>query len=296
MADAAIGTESKKRRAVRFRSRKFQDRLLLILTHGLLIAASTLFLFPFFWMISGSFKTQSELFGTATRLLPSEITLEHYQFALTAVPLLRNFLNSLFVATSYTALSLFFCSLGGFAFAKYPFPGRNALFAILIGTLMMPKMVSIVPSFVVMATLGWVNTFYALIIPGAANAFGIFFMRQYINTVPDELLDAARIDGCTDFGIYRRIVLPVIVPALTTLAIMNFIGSWNDFLWPLIILRTYKMYTLLVAINLLPAAQFNTPWAAIMAGSTISVVPLVIVFFFLQRWFISGVTLGAVRG
>lgn len=256
--------------------RKHKRYLFTILTHAILMAISVIFLFPFFWMISASFKTQGELFGTATSLLPSKITFEHYQFAFTAVPLVRNFFNSAFISTTYTLLALFFCSLGGFAFAKFNFPGRNVLFAVLLGTLMVPKMVSIVPSFIVMSRLGWVNTYYAMIIPGVANAFGIFFMRQYISTVSDELLDAARIDGCSDFLLYYRIVLPVIKPALVTLAIVFFIGSWNDFLWPLIILRSYDMYTLLVAINLLPAAQFNTPWGAIMAGSTISVVPLLI--------------------
>ncbi len=280
----------------RDRAKSYRGYLLTFLTHSILIIASMVFLFPFFWMISASFKTQAELFGSATSLLPSEITFEHYQFAFTAVPLARNFFNSAFISITYTLLALFFCSLGGFAFAKFDFPGRNMLFAFLLGTLMVPKMVSIVPSFIIMTRLGWVNTYYAMIIPGAANAFGIFFMRQYISTLPDELLDAAKIDGCSDFSLYYRITLPVIAPALVTLAIIFFIGSWNDFLWPLIILRSYDMYTLLVAINLLPAAQFNTPWAAIMAGSTVSVVPLLIVFFFLQRWFISGVTLGSVRG
>ncbi len=276
-------------------SRKLRENVLKVLAHSLLVVTSVLFVFPFFWMISASFKTQGELFGTAYSLLPSKITLENYQFAFTAVPLARNFFNSVFIATSYTVLALFFCSLGGFAFAKFRFPGNKALFAFLLGTMMVPGMVGIVPSFIIMSWLGWVNTYWGMIIPGSAHAFGIFFMRQYIASLPDELLDAAKIDGCGDFGIYARIVLPVIVPALVTLAIMDFIGSWNNFLWPLIILRNYQMYTLLIAINLLPAAKFNTPWAAIMAGSTVSVVPLVILFIFLQRWFISGILMGSIR-
>lgn len=277
-------------------SRTLRDTFAKVLAHTVLVASSVLFVFPFFWMASASFKTQGELFGTAYSLLPSKITFENYQFALTAVPLVRNFFNSVFTAMSYTVLALFFCSLGGFAFAKFRFPGNRLLFGFLLGTMMVPEMVGIVPSFIIMSWLGWVNTYWAMIIPGSAHAFGIFFMRQYIAGLPDELLDAARIDGCSDFGLYGRIVLPVITPAIVTLAIMDFMSSWNSFLWPLIVLRSYDMYTLLLAINLLPAARFNTPWAAIMAGSTISVVPLVIMFILLQKWFISGILAGSIRG
>lgn len=277
-------------------SKKVQEIVGLTLTHWVLLPASMLFLFPFFWMISASFKAQGELFGSTLRLLPSRISLEHYRFAFTAVPLVRNLFNSIFIATTATFLSLFFSSLAGFAFAKYDFPGRRVLFSVLLGTLMLPKMVGIVPSFIIISWLKWVNTYWAMIIPGVVGALGIFFMRQYMMTVPDELLDAARIDGCSDFGLYYRIMLPVIKPALGTLAIMSFIGNWNSFLWPLIVLRSYDMYTLLVAVNLLPSARFNTPWGAVMAGSTISVVPLLILFIFLQKWFTAGATVGSIRG
>ena len=269
-----------------------------IVAHSVLILGSVLFLFPFFWMVSASFKTSTELLGSAQSLLPSRITWESYDIAFNStMPLLRNLYNSLFVSINYTVLAVFLCSLAGFAFAKFNFPGKRFLFALMLGTIMVPGVVNIVPSFIVMKTLGWVNTYWSLIIPGAANAFGIFFFRQYIKSaVPDELLDAARMDGCTDFGIYWRIVVPVISPALVTMAIMDFMGTWNDYQWPLIMLRSPDMYTVIVAIASFPAPRFRQPWGAIMAGSTVSVLPPIVLFLLFQKRIISDITIGSVKG
>jgi len=276
--------------------RSFSATATKLLTYGLLLLGSVVFLFPFLWMISASFKSPSELLGSAQSLLPTSFTLENYRVAFTAVPLFTNFINSVVISGGYTLLALFFTSLGGFAFAKYKFPGRDALFAIMLGTMMVPTVVGIVPSFIIMKKLNWVNTFYSVIIPGAAHAFGIFFMRQIIRDLPDELLDAAKIDGATDFTIYRKVVLPIITPALITLAIMDFIGTWNDYLWPLIMLRSLEKYTLLLAITAFPSTTFRTPWGAVMAASTISVLPLVILFIFFQKKIISGITVGSIKG
>ncbi len=269
-----------------------------LVAHSALLLGSVAFLFPFFWMISASFKSPSELLGSAQSLLPSRITWENYDVAFnTTMPLLRNLCNSLFVSTNYTVLAVFLCSLGGFAFAKFEFPGKKLLFTLMLGTLMVPGVVNIVPNFIVMKTLGWVNTYWALIVPGAANAFGIFFFRQYIKSaVHDELLNAAKIDGCDDFSLYWRIVLPIISPALATMAIMDFISTWNDYMWPLIMLRSPDMYTVIVAIASFPAPRFRRPWGAIMAGSTVSVVPLIVLFLVFQKRIISGITLGSVKG
>jgi ABC-type glycerol-3-phosphate transport system permease component len=283
-------------RGVSYYRRTVISTLQRIPLHVILIILSIFFLFPFFWMFTASFKTQSELLGSAQTLLPSSINFENYQFAFDTIPLFRNLFNSFFIAISYMLLALFFTSLGGFAFAKYNFPGRNALFALLLATMMVPQAVSIVPSFILMKEFNWIDTYYAVIIPGTAHAFGIFFMRQYIKGVNDELLDAGRIDGCTDFQLYYRIVLPVIKPALVTLAIVDFFGAWNSYLWPLIVLRSLDMYTIVLAITAFPAPQFRTPWGAIMAGTTVSVVPLIILFILLQRHFVSGLMSGSVRG
>jgi ABC-type glycerol-3-phosphate transport system permease component len=247
-------------------------------------------------MITSAFKTNSELLGSVQSFLPSEITFENFYFAFETVPLFRNLFNSFFIAISYTVLAVFFTSLGGFAFAKYDFPGRKYIFAIMLGTMMVPQAVGIVPSFILMKEFKWIDTFWSVIIPGTAHAFGIFFFRQYIRGVNDELLDAARIDGCNDFQIYYRVVLPVIKPALITMAIMDFFGSWNSYLWPLIVLRSLDMYTSVLAITAFPAPQFRTPWGAIMAGTTVSVLPLIILFLLLQRYFVSGLMTGSVRG
>ncbi len=279
-------------------NRRVMRVLTQIVAHSVLILGSVLFLFPFFWMVSASFKTPAELLGSAQSLLPSQITWESYDIAFNStMPLLRNLYNSLFVSINHTVLAVFFCSLAGFAFAKFDFPGKKFLFVLMMGTIMVPGVVNIVPGFIVMKTLGWVNTYASIIIPGAANAFGIFFFRQYIKSaVSNELVDAARMDGCGDFGIYWRIVAPVISPALVTMAIMDFMGTWNDYQWPLIMLRSPDMYTVIVAIASLPAPRFRQPWGAIMAGSTVSILPLIVLFLIFQRRIISGITLGSVKG
>jgi len=278
-------------------SKRFVNKSLLSLaTHIFLIAISICFIFPFFWMIAASFKSNSELLSSTQSFLPKTITLENYLFAFKTVPLWRNLFNSFFISISYMLLSLFFVSLGGFAFAKYDFPGRNFIFFLMLGTMMVPQAVGIVPSFILMKWFGWIDTYWAVIIPGTAHAFGIFFMRQYIRGVSDELIDAARIDGCSEFRIYLQIILPVIKPAIATMAIMDFFGAWNSYLWPLIVLRSLKMYTAVLAITAFPAPQFRTPWGAIMAGTTVSVLPLVLIFLLLQRYFVSGLMAGSVRG
>jgi ABC-type glycerol-3-phosphate transport system permease component len=246
-------------------------------------------------MVSGSFKTVEELYSSNITFFAKNFTLENYKFLFNATPFARQLFNSLITTISYTFLSVFFCSLAGFAFAKLSFPGRRVLYFLLIATLMIPMEVAIVPSFVIMSALHWVNTYWAIIIPGSANALGIFFMRQYIISIPDELIDAARIDGCSDFVIYFRIILPVIKPALAALAIITFVPKWNDFIWPLLVLRSEDMLTATVGLNLLPAQQFSTPWGVVLAGCTMITMPPIIIFLLFQRYFISGVTLGAVK-
>lgn len=267
-----------------------------LLLHILLIMMCITFLFPLHWMITASLKAPGDLFSRSIQIIPLRPTLANYRFAFSALPMGRAFFNSMFIGATHTLLSLFLTSLAGFCFAKYDFPGRQGLFLFMLATMMVPGEVGLVPSFIVMSKLRWVNTYYSVIIPGAASAYSIFFMRQYAMSVPDDLLDAGRMDGCTNFGLYHRIVLPVMEPALITFGLITFMGSWNNFMWPLIVLRTKEMYTLVLAINALPAAQFNTPWGAVMAGSTITVIPLIVIFMIFQRRFVSGIMVGAVKG
>lgn len=210
------------------------------------------------------------------------------------VPYNRYFINSVFIATASTLLTLFFCSLGGYAFAKYQFRGQKILFGILLASMMVPFQVLLVPLFGLMYDIGWLNSYKAIIIPFSVGAFGVFLMRQFIVTIPSELLDAARIDGCSEFGIYYRIVLPIIKPALGALTIYSFLGSWNGYLWPLIILRDEAKYTLPIGLANL-VGIYRQDYGMLMAGTLLSLMPIVILFLAMQREFVQGITLGSVK-
>lgn len=210
------------------------------------------------------------------------------------VPYNRYFVNSVFIATASTLLTLFFCSLGGYAFAKYQFRGQKILFGILLASMMVPFQVLLVPLFGLMYDIGWLNSYKAIIIPFSVGAFGVFLMRQFIVTIPSELLDAARIDGCSEFGIYYRIVLPIIKPALGALTIYSFLGSWNGYLWPLIILRDEVKYTLPIGLANL-VGTYRQDYGMLMAGTLLSLMPIVILFLAMQREFVQGITLGSVK-
>ena len=210
------------------------------------------------------------------------------------VPYNRYFVNSIFIATASTLLTLFFCSLGGYAFAKYQFRGQKILFGILLASMMVPFQVLLVPLFGLMYDIGWLNSYKAIIIPFSVGAFGVFLMRQFIVTIPSELLDAARIDGCSEFGIYYRIVLPIIKPALGALTIYSFLGSWNGYLWPLIILRDEVKYTLPIGLANL-VGTYRQDYGMLMAGTLLSLMPIVILFLAMQREFVQGITLGGVK-
>lgn len=204
------------------------------------------------------------------------------------------FLNSVFIATASTLLTLFFCSLGGYAFAKYQFKGKKVLFGILLASMMIPFQVLLVPLFGLMYNIGWLNSYKAIIIPFSVGAFGVFLMRQFIITIPSELIDAARIDGCSEFGIYYRIILPIIKPALGALTIYSFLGSWNGYLWPLIVLRDEQKYTLPIGLaNLI--GTYRQEYGMLMAGTLLSLLPIVILFLAMQREFVQGITLGSVK-
>jgi ABC-type glycerol-3-phosphate transport system permease component len=253
--------------------------------------------FPLLWMLGTSLKPVSEGIGGLGSMIPRSPTAENYARVAGLLPLARNTLNSFIVATAGTVVTVFLCSLAGFAFAKYSFPGRDALFLFLLATMMVPPEVGIVPTFLIMRRLGWINTYWALIVPRAATAIGIFYMRQYISGFPTEVMEQGRIDGCGEFGIYWRVVLPAVFPALAAWATISFIARWNDFMWPLLLMRSKEMYTLMVSISILPVSEgLSTPWPVIMAGTTIAVLPLICVYFVLQRFQVSGLTLGAVKG
>jgi ABC-type glycerol-3-phosphate transport system permease component len=272
------------------------DLLVKGVAYAALTALCVFMLFPFVWMLVSSFKPFPEIFAGRT-FLPQAPTLDNYVALFERYDALRKFWNSFYIAGSATVLSVFLCALGGYAFAKFTFPGRNAMFAIMLASMTIPFAVMMVPLFVMMRNVfGWIDTPWPLIVPGAANAFGIFFMRQYMLSVSDDMLDAARIDGASEFGIFLRVVLPTALPGLASLAIIFFMGSWNNFLWPLAVLRSPSMHTVPIMLNSLQGPPGRTAFDLLMAGSVLSVIPMLIVFFFLQRYLIAGITAGSVKG
>jgi multiple sugar transport system permease protein len=197
---------------------------------------------------------------------------------------------------SVTTISLFLNSLAAYGFAKFRFKGRNALFLSLLATMMIPSQVTMIPAFLLLKQLGWLDTYTGLIVPGIAGAFGVFFLRQYMITLPDELFDAARMDGASEMAVYWRIVLPLAKPALATLAIFTFMGSWNDFLGPLIVVKSEEMKTLPLAISALSAGHYVMSWPLLMAGACFVILPVLIVYVLAQRYFVEGIAMGGVKG
>ena len=270
-------------------------RIPAVALHVALVAGAALALLPLFWMVAASFMPAGEANSYPPRLLPSDPTLEHYRELFTRQNLARYVLNSALIALLVTAISLVINSMAGYAFAKFRFRGRDRLFRVLLGALVIPAQVAMLPLFLLMKQLGLINTYWGVIIPGMATIFGIFLVRQYALSVPDALLDAARIDGASEFRIYRSIVLPVIRPILVTLAIFTFMGTWNDFMWPLIVLTDNDLYTLPVALANLSGEHVQDT-ELMMAGSVMTILPVMIAFVFLQRYYMAGITVGSVKG
>ncbi|HLO13257.1 MAG TPA: carbohydrate ABC transporter permease [Anaerolineales bacterium] len=266
------------------------------LMYGLLIAVSAFMILPFIWMISTSLKPADEIFTIPPIIISPHSSLKAYVYLQEQYNILGIVKNTFVIAFGATILRLFFCALGGYGFAKFKFPGQGALFAFLLGTMVIPSAVTLVPVYIIMRDLKWIDTFWPLIIPGAANAFGIFFMRQYIMSVSNELMDAARIDGAGEFTIFWRIILPIIAPGLTSLGLIFFMGSWNDFLGPLIYLKSPENFTLPLIIRSLIGPVGRTVYDVQMAASVISLIPLLIIFLIFQRRFVEGITAGAIKG
>src|ERR671919_523797 len=259
-------------------------------------ATAAFMIFPFVWMLVSSLKPFEEIFAGRT-FLPRHPTLDNFSPFFEQRNAARSIWNSFYISTAATLLSLFLCAMGGYGFAKFRFPGRGFLFAFVIASLAIPFAAIVVPLFVMMRnTFGWVDTPWPLIIPGAANAFGIFFMRQYMLSIPDELLDAARVDGASEFRIFLRVVLPISMPAVISLGIIFFIASWNNFLWPLVILHSEENWTLPLTLRSLQGPPGRTPFDVLMAGSVVSTIPLLMVFLVLQRRLVAGIMSGSVRG
>jgi multiple sugar transport system permease protein len=261
----------------------------------LLVAAVAITLLPFAWMVLGSFKTQGEILRDPAGFFPQHPTLRNYGQWFTQLHLGRFFLNSLVVAVFTVVGNLLFCSMVGYALAKFEFAGKRLLFLLVMVTLMIPGVVTFVPLFVLVTNLGLTNTYPALILPFLTSPLGVFLMRQFIQSIPDSLLEAARIDGAGEFRIWAGIVLPLCGAPLATLGILTFLGSWNNFLWPLVAAQSEKMYTLPVALSLYSTGQVATQYGLLLAGSVLVVAPVVLLFIFLQRYFTQSIATVGVR-
>ena len=259
-----------------------------------LIVSSIMMVIPFYWSVGTSLKLEQFVFANPPQWWPDPLTLQNYVAVFTKIHFYRYFLNSVFVAVITTLAHVFFDTLAAYAFAKLIFPGRDKLFFFLLLGLMVPFQVNLIPLYRIMASLGWINTYLALIVPNLTSIFGIFMMRQFLLTIPNDLMDAGRIDGCDEFGVFWRVVIPLAVPGIATLIILTFMGVWNDFLWPRIVTSSEALYTLPVGLAQLQMKNTSNV-AQIMAGTVLTALPMIVVFLFMQRQFIAGMTAGALK-
>lgn len=264
--------------------------------HAALILLSLVFLIPLYWLVSSSLKTDAQIFRFPPVWVPWPITFKNYPAGLTFIPFWRYLFNTLVICTFSVLGTLLSCSLTAYGLARIDWRGRNVLFWILLSTMMLPFQVTMVPLFVLFARLGWVDTFLPLIVPRFfGSAFYIFLMRQFFLTIPHELSEAARIDGCSEWDIYRRIVLPLSKPVLATVGLFSFMAAWNDYIGPLIYLTDQRNYTLALGLAAF-SSQYGSYPGMLMAVTTVMTIPIIIIFFFAQRTFIQGITLSGIKG
>ena len=266
----------------------------LIAIYGILVLAVIVSMLPFLYVISSSLKDSVALFSYPPEWIPAHPTLDNYRSLMTDYPFLRWTMNSLIVASSVTLIKIVIDSMAGYAFAKMSFPGKDALFLVVLMTLMVPFAATLIPLFIIVRDLKLTNTYLGLILPALANPIGIFMMRQFIESLPGELENAARLDGCSEWQIFTRVILPLMRPGLVVLGVFLFMNQWTSYLWPLVIGTKQEMFTLTVGVQSL-RALFSVDWGVLSAGAVLSMLPLVLVFIFLQRYFIAGSIAGALK-
>lgn len=258
-----------------------------------LVAGALITLFPFTWMLLTSIKPFAEVFNLA--FLPEAPTLENYATVLGETAFLRWFLNSLLIAGITTLSVLFFDSLVGYTLSKFDFPGKNLIFLLILSTLMIPTEMLVIPWYVGVVDLKLTDTYFSIMFPGLISAFGVFLMRQFFESIPNDMIEAARIDGMNEFGIFWKIALPLVRPALASLAIFTFLGNWNAFLWPLVVIQRPELRTLPVGVALF-SGEAGTQWGLIMAASSLAVIPVLLVFAVFQKQIIEGIVLTGMKG
>lgn len=290
-------------------STRTRRRLFHLPIYVVLIVGGVLFGAPFAWLISASFQTSGDIFSWPPQWIPENPTFDGYIQFFTETDAARWFLNSAFVATSVTVLQLFFNSMAAFVFAKRRFPGRDVIFIMVLATMMVPPQVTMIPNYLILQHIplfggndllgqgghGMLDSYWGLILPGAVSAFGIFLLRQFMMGIPDDLLDAARMDGASEFTVYRRIMLPLCRPVLAATAIFTFMAAWEDFLWPLIIMSDPQKFTAPLGLALF-VQKNQTDWGLLLAGSVIASLPMVVIFMIFQRQFVQGIAMSGIKG
>jgi len=266
-----------------------------IVVNGLLLGLSAVALFPLVWMLSASFMSPGEASNYPPVLVPQKPTLANYRELFARVGMGRYLANSVLLAVAATLLSLIFNVMAGYAFAKLRFAGRDRIFKLMLGALVIPGQVAMVPLFLLLKQLGLVNSYGGIIVPALASIFGIFLVRQYALSIPDDLLEAARIDGASEWRIFALVVVPLLRPIIVTLAVFTLLGTWNDFMWPLIVLSDQELYTLPVALASLSREHVQDN-ELMMAGSVLTIMPVLLVFLVLQRYYIQGLMMGSIKG
>ncbi|GAC1394977.1 MAG: carbohydrate ABC transporter permease [Chloroflexota bacterium] len=284
----AIGRKSRARDAV-------GGVLLRLVLRVILIAGALTMVLPFIWMLSTSLKSLNDAITMPPQLMPNPITWSNYTDVFQQVTFGRFFLNTIIVAVGRTAGQVVMCSLAGYGFARMRFPGKNLLFMIYLAALMVPFQVIVIPEFILIKQLGWLDTYKALIVPGIFSAFGTFLLRQFFLTLPRSLEEAAIIDGCGLFGVLWRIVLPLSRPALSALVIFTFLWSWNDFLWPLVATKSNDMQVLSLGLLTLQG-QYSTNWPYLSAGAVMASLPMLIIYIVLQKHFVQGIAMSGIKG
>jgi multiple sugar transport system permease protein len=279
-----------------------------LLIYAVLIAGAVIFVAPFAWMVTASLQDVSDMFRWPPQWIPRSPDLENFALFFQQANIVRLFFNSAYVAIAVTLLQLLTASMAAYVFAKRHFPGRNALFLLTLGTMMIPGQVTLIPTYIILKQIpffggndwlgqggsGWLDSYWGLIVPQAASAFAIFLLRQYMTTIPNDLLDAARIDGASEFRIYAQIVMPLCRPALAALAIFTFSYQWDNFYWPLIIVSSEELRTLPLGLALF-VVRNRTSWDLLMAGSVVATLPVIVVFLLFQKHFVKGIAMSGLK-
>ena len=270
-----------------------------IIGYGILILVAGMMIVPFMWMVSTSLKTPGTEFSYPPQILPTQLDITNYQTLFLNLPFGRYFINTLIITLVTVAGQLLICSLAAYGFARLNFMGRDTIFVLYLTTMMIPFQITLIPLYLIITQLGWVNTYQGLIVPGISSAFGIFLLRQSFLNIPRDYQDAARIDGASEWAIFSRVFLPLNGPTLATLGVFAFMGTWTDLIWPLLIARTEEMRTLelgLAYFNARPNAFLQPNWPLLMAGSVVVMLPVLIVYIVAQRYFVQGIALSGVKG